>query len=43
MRAIVREKFGVPDSLVITEMQIREAHRVMQANEARGKMVVVHN
>jgi NADPH:quinone reductase len=23
--------------------EIRKAHRVMEANEARGKMVVVHN
>jgi NADPH:quinone reductase len=23
--------------------EIREAHRVMEANEARGKMVVVHD
>ena len=23
--------------------EIREAHRVMEANEARGKMVVVHS
>ena len=33
MRAIVVEKFG----------GLREAHRVMEANEANGKMVVVHD
>ena len=65
MRAIVRGRFGGPDSLVIKEVpepepkpgyvviqikakpsrvfrfeDIREAHRVMEANEAKGKLVV---
>jgi hypothetical protein len=41
MRAIVLEKFGGLDSFRFDE--IREAHRVMEANEAHGKMVVVHD
>jgi hypothetical protein len=36
MRAIALEKFGGFE-------EIREAHRVMEANEARGKMVVVRH
>jgi hypothetical protein len=41
MRAIVTEKFGGLDSLVYKD--IREAHPVIEANEAGGKWVVVHD
>jgi hypothetical protein len=41
LRAIVLKKFGGLDSFRFDE--IREAHRVMEANEAHGKMVVVHD
>jgi len=45
MRAIVLEKFGGLDSLVykdIPEPEPKAGHVVMEPNEARGKMVVVH-
>jgi NADPH:quinone reductase-like Zn-dependent oxidoreductase len=35
-------RLNAKPSLVFTFDQIREAHRVMEANEAGGKMVVVH-
>jgi len=50
MRAIVLDKFGELDSLVYKNVkparvfgfqEIREAHRVMEANQAGGKMAVV--
>jgi NADPH:quinone reductase len=45
MRAIVLTKFGGVDSLVYKDIPEpeREAHRIMEANEAHGKMVVVHD
>ena len=33
--------FDVNETLIDFESIIREAHRVMESNEARGKMVVV--
>jgi NADPH:quinone reductase len=36
-------RFEARPSRVFRFEEIREAHRVMEANEARGKMVVVHD
>jgi NADPH:quinone reductase len=54
VRAIVLEKFGGLDSLIYKDLSEPEpkaghvviqikADNVMEANEARGKMVVVHD
>jgi NADPH:quinone reductase len=36
-------RLDVKPSRIFRFEEIREAHRVMEANEARGKMVVVHS
>jgi len=36
-------RFDVKPTRIFRFEEIREAHRVMEANEARGKMVVVHS
>ena len=35
-------RLDVKPTRIFSFEEIREAHRVMEANEARGKMVVVH-
>lgn len=40
---IAKGRFKAKPSRVYKLKDIREAHRVMEANEANGKMVVVHD
>ena len=35
-------RLDVKPTRIFSFEEIREAHRVMEANEARGKMVIVH-
>ena len=40
---VAKGRYKAKPSRVFKFEEIREAHRVMEANEAKGKMVVVHN